>query len=204
MIKGKTIYLRLIEPEDLENTYLWHNDFDIQKMTCGSIRFVSKEIERNWLLSKTSNNQKDIYLAICAIENDKMIGLYSINDIDLLNRKCRLGGVVIGDKEYRDGDAHREAGKIVTDYAFNQLNMHKVTGSCLKEHIFSRADMETSGYHLDGILRDDVYKNGCYHDVCVYSLTEFEYRSRKNFDNERLELIFAKNVKRIKAELKAD
>ena len=97
-MKGKFVYLRLFEPEDYAKTYIWHNDLDIQKSTCGPIRLVSKEIERNWVLSKATHNQTDIYMAICLIENDEMIGWYSINGIDFLNRKCHCSGVVIGDK----------------------------------------------------------------------------------------------------------
>ena len=91
MIIGKYIYLRLFEPSDYELTYLWHSDPYIQKMICAPRRVISKEIEKNWVLSKSTNNIKDIYLAICLKENDQMIGWYSINNIDFQNRKCHLG-----------------------------------------------------------------------------------------------------------------
>ena len=156
MIRGTKVYLRLFEPEDYEKTYVWHNDFSIQKSTCGPIRFVSKEIERNWVLSKATHNQTDIYLAICLIENDEMIGWYSINGIDYLNRKCHCSGVVIGDKRYRDGVAFGEAGMLAFDYIINELNMNRVTGSCLREQIVSRAEMEAGFWELEGIERQAV------------------------------------------------
>ena len=120
MLKGKTVYLRLFESGDYEKTYLWHNDYDLMRTTSGNFRFVSKEIERKWVQSKTENNQKDIYLAICAIENDEMIGWYSISNIDYINRKCFCSGVVIGDKRYSDGDAYREAGSLAFKYIINE------------------------------------------------------------------------------------
>ena len=202
MLKGDTIYLRLIEPEDLEKTYEWHNDYEIQKMTCGPIRFVSKEIEKNWIMSKTSNNQKDIYLSVCLIENNTMIGLVSINDIDYVNRKCRFGGIVIGDKKYRDGIAYREANSILKAYVFEQLNMHKLTGACLENHFMSRACMELDGYQKDGILRDEVFKDGKYHNVITYSLLDNDYYQNKtkwaNLDEYTLAL--AKTIHSIKKE----
>ena len=35
--------------------------------------------------------------------------------------------------------------------------------------------MEATGYRLEGILRDAVYKDGRYHDQCVYSLLRADY-----------------------------
>ena len=201
MLKGKTIYLRLFEPEDYEKTYMWHNDFDTQKSTCGPIRFVSKEIEKNWVLSKSNSNQRDIYLAICLIENDEMIGWYSISNIDYLNRKCHCSGVVIGDKRYRDGIAYQEAGDLAFKYIINELNMNRITGSCLREHILSRANMEASFWKLEGIERQAIFKNGEYHDICHYAILREEYLEHKrNGDYNDFTLRSAKLVKKMRKE----
>ncbi len=201
MLKGNTIYLRLFEPDDYEKTYQWHNDFDLQKTTCGPLRFVSKEIERNWVILKASHNQNDIYLAICLIENDEMIGWYSITDIDFLNRKCHCSGVVIGDRRYRDGIAYREAGDLAFQYIINELNMNRITGACLKEHILSRANMEASFWKLEGIERQAIYKNGEYHDICHYAILREEYlKHLHNGDYNDLTLRIAKAVKKIRKE----
>ena len=180
MLKGNTIYLRLFEPEDYEKTYVWHNDFDIQKTTCGPLRFVSKEIEKNWVLSKATHNQTEIYLAICLIENNEMIGWYSINNIDFLNRSCHCSGVVIGDERHRDGVAFAEAGALAFKYIINELNMNRVTGSCLREQIVSRAEMEAGFWKLEGIERQAVYKGGSYHDICHYAILREEYLMHLN------------------------
>lgn len=203
MLIGKSIYLRMFVPEDYEQTYLWHSDPDIQETICGPRRFISKEIEKQWALKKSTDDSTSIYLAICDIKTDQMIGWYSINNIDYKNRKCHLGGVVIGDKAYRDGSAHREAGKLATDFVFNQLNMHKATGSCLFTHVMSRAAMEVGSWHFDGIERDAFFKDGKYHTICHYSLLEDEYRALHYGDDE---LSYAKKIvviaKRLKKEIK--
>ncbi len=203
MYKGEYVYLRLFEPDDYEKTYYWHNDYDLMNTTCGMFRFVSKEIERKWVSSKAENNQRDIYLAICAIENDEMIGWYSISNIDYINRKCLCSGVVIGDKRYRDGYAYQEAGDLAFCYIINELNMHRISGSCLKEQALSRAVMEASYWTLEGIERQTVYKNGVYHDIYHYAILKEEYLEhlyKGDYDN--LPLKIAQAVKRIRKELK--
>ena len=202
-MRGKTVYLRLFEPEDYEKTYVWHNDFDLQKTTCGPLRFVSKEIERNWVMSKATHNQSDIYLAICLVENDEMIGWYSINNIDYLNRKCHCSGVVIGDKRYRDGSSFQEAGELAFLYIMNELNMNRVTGSCLREQIVSRAVMEAGFWKLEGIERQAVYKSGCYHDICHYAILRDEFCEHyAKGDYNDLPSRIAKMVRKIRNEFK--
>ena len=203
MLKGKAVYLRLFEPNDYEKTYLWHNDFDIQKSTCGPIRIVSKEIEREWVLGKSTHNQRELYLAICLVESNEMIGWYSITDIDYVNRKCFCSGVVIGDKRYRDGDAYLEAGTLAFQYIINELNMNRVSGSCLREHILSRANMEANYWTLEGIERQAIYKQGKYHDICHYAILRDEYFEHlKNGDYSNLTLKVAKAIKRLRKEIK--
>ena len=175
MYKGETIYLRLFEPEDFEKTYAWRTNLDMQKLTCGPIRFVSKEIEKKWVLDKSTTNCRDIYMAICANESDKMVGYMSLNEIDYLNRTCVGGGIVIGDADYRDGFAYIEAELLEFDYVFNQLNMNRYSGECLRDHILSRANLLALGFCQEGIKRQAIYKNGKYNDVLIFSLLREEY-----------------------------
>lgn len=202
-MRGKTVYLRLFEPEDYEKTYVWHNDFDLQKTTCGPLRFVSKEIERNWVMSKATHNQSDIYLAICLVKNDEMIGWFSINNIDYLNRKCHCGGVVIGDKRYRDSIAYQEAGDLAFEYIITELNMNRISGTCLREHIVSRAAMEASFWKLEGIERQAVYKGGSYHDICHYAILRDDFLEHyENGDYNNLPLRMAKMVRKLRNDFK--
>jgi hypothetical protein len=82
--------------------------------------------------------------------------------------------------------------------------MHRVTGSCLREHIASRADMESGNWKLEGIQRDAVFKGGKYHDICLYSLLEGEYQQNCMNPMSDLDRIkkYVAIAKRIKAELK--
>lgn len=207
MYRGKNIYLRLIEPDDYVKTYQWRNDYEIQKSIGGPVRFISKEMERTWTQKVSLDNTNNIYLAICLIENDEMIGWYSINDIDYRNRKCFCGGVVIGEKKYRDSVAYREARELAFQFIIYELNMNRISGSCLREQIMSRAMMEASFWTLEGIERQAIYKGGQYHDKFHFAILREEYLEHlRNGDyEERVQLIrLAKTVKRIKSEMKSN
>ena len=84
---GNSIFLRGFEIEDALLINKWRNDFEIQKLVSTSFKYVSLEIEKEWVKSKMMDNRKDIYLAICLNDDSrKMVGYVSVNNIDYLNR----------------------------------------------------------------------------------------------------------------------
>ena len=191
-----TVFLRPFKEEDYKVINIWRNDRQIQKLVSTSFKFVSEAIEREWVKSKMLDNRRDIYLSICLESNNQMIGYVSVNDIDLLNRKAIGGGIVL-DKAYQDGIARHEVGMLIRQLVFDDLNINRYQGSCLASHITSRIVMEATGYKLEGILRQAIYKDGKYHDQCVYSLMREDYY--KWLEDGRYSLsAFAKEVRRLK------
>lgn len=205
MIKGETIYLRMLDATDWEKTYIWHNDNELQRMTCGPIFVSSKEIEKQWVLSKATHNRNEIYFAICSLDNDEMIGFASLNDINHLFRSCYWGGIVIGDKAYRSGTEYLQASLLILDYAFNQLNLNRMTVSCLREHILARSQIPALYFKEEGVGREAVIKNGNKYDEYHYSLLRNEYIKHVengDYDINQIIMRIVCNSKEIRKELK--
>lgn len=205
MLKGDTIYLRMLNAEDWEKTYLWHNDNALQKLTCGPVFEVSKEIEKKWVLEKASHNREEIYFAIYSLENDEMIGFSCLTNINLLYRSCYFGGIVIGNNEYRNGTEYLQICLLMLDYAFCQLNINRLTVSCLKEHILARSQIPALYFIQEGIGREAVVKNGRKYDEYYYALLADEYMRHKkanDYDTEKLIIRMIQISKDIKCELK--
>lgn len=171
-----SIILRPFQEDDYLVINKWRNDYNVQKMTGGPIRFVSLDIEKNWVKSKMQDNIKDIYLAICLNDDSqRMIGYISLNNIDHLNKSADAGGTVIGDKEYQDGQTVFEALTIVLEYAFDQLNLNRISAECLPEHYLAPYSLGAFGFIKEGTKREAIYKNGKYHNLDLYSLLRFDY-----------------------------
>ena len=174
MSDNYTIYLRGFREEDAVVINRWRNDRDLQSLLSAPFRYVPEAIEREWVKSKMMNNVREVYLAICLKSDDRMVGYISINDIDYVSRKAYCGGIVL-DKEFHDGIVRHEVGMLIRELVFDQLNINRLEGRCLATHTASRIVMEATGFRLEGVLRQSVYKDGKYHDQCVYSLLRDEY-----------------------------
>lgn len=194
-MENYSVFLRAFEPDDYLLTHKWRHDPNIQRLIAGHRRYVSTEMEKEWVRSKMMNNTTDIYWAICTNdERKKMIGYISVNNIDHWTRIANAGGIVIGDREEQNAFAAIEAGLLQLEYVFEELNMHKIYGSCLVEHKTSLIMAMAVGYQLEGTLRDNKFKAGKYHDEYIYSLLEDEYYAAKAAGKLELKYIMKKIV----------
>jgi ribosomal-protein-serine acetyltransferase len=63
------------------------------------------------------------------------------------------------------------------DYAFNIYHLHRVVIRCAAGNSKSRAIPERLGFTQDGVMRDEIYLHGEYHDHVVYSILADEWRT---------------------------
>ncbi len=167
------VYLRALEIDDYQTSYMWRNDQEIQEMVGGSKFFVSRENERQWVLNNTKNTER-IVLAICLVENDKYIGNVNIQNIDWINRTASVP-IFIGDKnEWGKGYA-AEARMLALKFAFEERNLNRIEDLVLESNIPSIKLHERCGYKREGVLRNSIYKSGKYHNQIVMGLLREEF-----------------------------
>ena len=167
-LKTDKIYLRALEPEDLEFLFKWENSIDIwqESNTLAPFsRFAIKEfIERS--LSENVFEVGQIRLMICSTQDNSVIGTADIYDIDSINSRAAVGLLI--DNSHRGKGYAKDALDLLCDYTsntllLNQLYVHIATdnSSCL--NLFDRSDFEKCGTLKSWIKT----KNG-YKDVFVY------------------------------------
>jgi len=173
------VYLRAFEPEDYLPINKWRNNSSVNEFLSGNKLIVSKERERKWVEQVIHDDSRNIYFAICLTENDEMIGFTSINKIDLRNQKAEWGGTIIGEEKHRGKGYAKEAVKLMLDYLFSEYLIHKCYGYCLEEHAVTESLLKSFNFKKEGLLRDDVFKGGKFHNKLVYSVLRDEYFERK-------------------------
>jgi len=168
------IYLRALEIDDYIQINQWRNDPDTIKYLAGNVFFVSSEREKKSIENKIFDDSKHIYLGICDIKINKLIGYTNINNIDLRNQKAEWGGTLIGNKDYIGKGYGIEASSIMLRFLFNQYPIHKCYAYCLEEHPATSKLFELLGFKKDGLLRDEVFKNGEFKNMLLYSILREE------------------------------
>ena len=168
------VYLRALEPDDYKISVNWRNDDDITSKLGGGKYFVSNEIERQWVQNAINQN-KDVRLAICTVEGNIYIGNVYLTGIDYVNRKA-TSHILIGNHDYWNGGYGTEAMHLLLNYAFNYKNLRRIEAIVLEANIGSCKRHEKLGYKREGLLRESVYKDGCYKNQVYYALLKSEYK----------------------------
>ncbi len=168
------IYLRALEPDDYIVINKWRNDEKLTKFLSANHFFVSKEREKQWAISKSVDDSHNLYLGIGLKKTpDVLVGYCAINNIDLRNRQATWGATLIG-SEYLGNGYGVQSAKLMLKYLFDQYPIHKCNTSCLLQHPRTVRMFEELGFKKDGVLRDELYKDGKFWDVVLFSLLRTE------------------------------
>ena len=77
---------------------------------------------------------------------------------------------MIGEQEYWGNNYATEAGKLIINYAFNELNLHKINAEVYPQNSASVRVAEKIGLKLEITRKNEAYIDGVYIDVLKYSL----------------------------------
>lgn len=169
-LKGKNIYLRALEPEDLEFVYAIENDENIWEVS-NTITPYSKFLIRQYL----ENAHQDIYeakqlrLAICKKETSEAIGLIDLFDFDIKNKRAGVG-IIIQNETDRNSGFGKEGLGLVIDYSFKQLQLHQLFANIGTHNKASLTLFTTFGFEKIGVKKDWNFTNNAFHDEAVFQL----------------------------------
>lgn len=154
-----TVYLRALEPADLDRTWKWHNDPSLYGWLVSPFRHVSRLSEEEWLRKKMSYSQSEIQLAICLEEGNCHIGNIHLRNIDWISRHAETG-IFIGDAEHWSKGYGEQAMRLLLRHAFNDLGLHRVWLTVFDDNQRAIRSYEKCGFVVEGKLRKHAYKQG--------------------------------------------
>jgi UDP-4-amino-4,6-dideoxy-N-acetyl-beta-L-altrosamine N-acetyltransferase len=166
MLKGRNITLRPLKMSDWEKTIQWRNDIEIKKMAMMHPFPITEMVEKEWyenILKSTSN--RTVYFTIVK-KNDIPIGFVTLNKISYTHKNCALG-IVIGEKDDQGKGYGKEAMALIISYAFNTLNLNKITVEVVENNKTAIALYKKLGFTEEGRLKQQFYAEGKYLDVII-------------------------------------
>ncbi|OCB78050.1 GNAT family N-acetyltransferase [Flavobacterium crassostreae] len=169
-LKGETIYLRALEPNDLEFIYAIENDQNIWEVSNTQTpysRFLVKQYLEN--AHQDIYEAKQLRLAICQDEDFPAIGLIDLFDFDPKNNRAGVG-IVIHKKDNRNQNIGTEALGLLIAYSFSHLNLHQLYANIACENQASNALFTKFGFKCIGTKKDWNLVQGVYKDERMYQL----------------------------------
>lgn len=170
-LRGKKVILRPPRKEDAPTYQRWVCDPEVRQFIL-AFRPMSIRAEEEWIdgLDKRNN---DIVLAIDTLEGQH-IGNMALHEISWKDRVATTGAI-LGEKEFWGKGYGTDAKMILLDYAFNTLNLRKIKSAV---YAFNKRSLQYSlhcGYKIEGRRRQEMFKNGRYHDIIDLGLFKKEW-----------------------------
>lgn len=159
-IDGERLYLREVQLADAEGGYhRWMNDAEVTRYL--ESRFYPHSVES--LKEFISGNQgpDNLLLAIVEKNGHRHIGNIKLGPINWLHRRGDIG-ILIGEKDCWGKGYATEAVQLLTDYAFDSLNLHKVTAGCYDLNEGSARAFEKAGFVREATRPGHYYHDGVY------------------------------------------
>ena len=169
-LQGESIYLRALEPEDLEFVYSVENDESVWEVSHTQTPY-SRFLIRQYL----ENAHQDIYeakqlrLAICLKDDFQAIGLIDLFEFDPKNNRAGIG-ILIKNNENRNAGIGTETLGLLIEYAFKHLNLHQLYANIDVENEISLALFAKFGFQISGIKKQWNLVNGKYKDEAIFQL----------------------------------
>ncbi len=164
-IYGERIYLRPIVEDDTDMVLEWRNSENVVKNFIYR-KQITKSEHLEWLKNKVDKGLVHQFI-ICDNVGDTPYGCVYIPHFDDENNKAECG-IFLGDNKNRPRGIGAEAMKMVLDYCFEQLNVHKVVTRVLAFNKASLKMNERAGYVQEAYLKDELYIDGKYEDVVLF------------------------------------
>ena len=169
-LKGENIYLRALEPNDLEFVYAMENDqsiWEVSNTQTPYSRFLVKQYLEN--AHQDIYEAKQLRLAICQDEDFPALGLIDLFDFDPKNNRAGVG-IVIQGNDNRKQNIGSEALELLIQYSFYHLNLHQLYANIGAENAASIALFTKFGFQKIGTKKDWTLVNGIYKDEAIFQL----------------------------------
>ncbi|MCK5401153.1 MAG: GNAT family N-acetyltransferase [Flavobacteriaceae bacterium] len=168
-LKGKHIYLRALEPEDLDFIHSIENDENIWEISNTQTPY-SKFLIKQYL----EHAHKDIYEVkqlrlVISSYKDEPLGMIDIFDFDFKNNRAGIG-ILIKEAKDRKRGFGSEALKLLIDYCFDHLFLHQLYCNISEDNEVSINLFINHGFKKVGLKEDWNLVSGTYKNEYLFQL----------------------------------
>lgn len=187
ILQGNRVTLVPLDEEALDAVRRWRSDPAVTRYWITQAVPTDTSL-RAWL---DGNRAAGALLWLIHDQSARPIGYVTLFNIDQEHRKAEVA-LMIGERTVWGQGYGRAVLRRVLRYAFQPaadggLGLHKVWLTVFAEHLAARRLYAACGFREDGILRDDLYRDGSWHDQLLMSVLAHEFTEHDSAHEERTE-----------------
>lgn len=161
--------IRRITLADLQDRVAWMNNPKVYK----SMHFELPVLLENTVKWFENNKNNDKRADVCFEEGGILVAFGGLTTIDPVLKKAELY-VFVYPNAQKSGIGTR-ATKLLCEYGFNELNLHKIYLLTNEDNIAAIRVYEKCGFVLEGRHRDEYLADGEYKDRLYFGLLKSDF-----------------------------
>lgn len=183
-LAGPRVHLQPFTENDLPILITWRNDARTRRWARTTFPQTLENEKKHFTeIAEMNTKSEGLMFAIWLNDDARLIGSVSLNDIDWVNRNCRVG-LVIGDKaSWGQGIAGEVAG-LIFDHAFGELSMHKIITGIGSPNARSNGAARKLDLTLVGHRDGEFFVDGEYIGNNVYEMLDRDWPAARQELNE--------------------
>lgn len=171
VLRGQRVTLRRPRDDDMEARLQLGRDAEIHRMYGGNsvdVRPLTRDAAQRWVKQLLDHDNAWV------IEVGVLIGQIRLDHVDFRDKRASLA-VGIEDKTKLGIGLGTEAIRLVVDYAFNILKLHRLSVRVVKYNTRAIRAYEKCGFVVEGTEREAALVDGIWHDDVLMGLLDRDY-----------------------------
>lgn len=168
-LKGKSVYLRALEPEDLEFLFQIENNENYWEVSHTNTPF-SKYVLKQYLENAHLDifEAKQLRLMIVEATSHKSIGLIDLFDFSPKHKRAGIG--ILIEPGFQNKGFASESLEVLIKYTFSHLELHQLYANITSDNSYSIQLFESKNFTKVGVKKDWISSQGNFKDEILFQL----------------------------------
>lgn len=174
---GKLVRLSVEDPQVMaEALSRWARDTEYLRLVASDLaQPFSIKATREWWEKELEKTPQDIiFYMILTLEGDRMIGMIGLDDIQLSQGDAFVG-ISLGERLDWGKGYGTDAMRVLLGYAFNELNLHRVSLDVFEYNPRAIRSYEKAGFTVEGRCRQYLHREGRRWDLIFMGILREEW-----------------------------
>jgi RimJ/RimL family protein N-acetyltransferase len=176
---GSRVRLAPLTPNDVPVLARWQLDSEYLRLLAAEPAFPKTEGQVAEWVRDGQRGRDNYLLGIRTLNDDELIGFIELGEILWTHRNSWLA-IGIGERGYWGRGYGYEAMGLVLDFAFKELNLHRIQLTVYTYNERAIRMYEKLGFQREGSYREFLLRDGQYYDMLLYGLLSHEWLGSKN------------------------
>jgi RimJ/RimL family protein N-acetyltransferase len=178
LLVGEKIRLTAITPRDLPTIERWYQNTEFLRLWDADPAFPKTERQLAEFVENQQKSSTAFLFAIRPLIGEDLIGMMDLSDISWSHGVAWVA-IGIGDEAQSGQGYGYEAMRLLLQFAFDELNLHRVQLTVFDYNQRAIRLYEKLGFTREGAFREFLQRDGQRHDMILYGLLRPEWEAQR-------------------------